>query len=262
MMLGETMPRSAQCGWKAPVLLSLLLGFAALLSLPHALYKEESAINMALAPSAMKPVQPMQFMQPSRAGPFMQQPVTARQPVQVSALTSPDQSEPSPALAKQRRDMIAASLAFAAAGLSGRSWAGLTGDGAEGQGSSAVFNGKPVTTAQVDPPKRKAESYAGSYKDVEVVAKPSTAAKPGSVGAPDALVPALAVGSILLAGVPVLLSPGEKAFQEQRASEAGQRTRLNKARKEIQSSPKRAAWWGQKSAAKAAPPKQKSGFFR
>lgn len=259
-MLGETIPRNGHSKWTAPLLLALILGFLALLSLPHALYKDESAINMAFTPSAMKASaqpamawqtkQPMNSMQPFQAGQYMQQ---IRRPVQVSALTSPDQLDAESPLAKQRRDMLAASFGLAAASLSGGAWAAET-------GAAAVFDGKPVDKNQVDPQKKKAEDYVGSYNSVQTVAKPSTAVKPGSVGNADAFLPAIAVGSILLAGVPVLLSPGEKAFQAQRASESGQRVTLKKNRKQIQQAPKRQAWWGQKAAAKAEP--KKSGFFR
>lgn len=265
-MLGETIPRNGHSKWTAPLLVALILGFVALLSLPHAFDKDESAIDMALTPSGMKASaqpamawqtkQPMNSMQPFQAGQYMQQ---VRRPVQVSALTSPDQLDAESPLAKQRRNMLAASFGLAAASLSGGAWAADT-------GAAAVFDGKPVDKNQVDPPKKKAEDYAGSYNSVQTVAKPSTkttaaTVKPGSVGDATAFLPALAVGSVLLAGVPVLLSPGEKAFQAQRASESGQRVTLKKNRKQIQQAPKRQAWWGQKSAAKAETPK-KSGFFR
>jgi len=112
MLLGETVPapRSAYCGWKALSIISLL-GFAAFLTLPH-FYAEDTAVTMAVAPSAIKaPMQAPKAWQFARARQFMQ-PMSARQPVDVSALRSPDDypvtaAESSDLANQGRRDMLA-----------------------------------------------------------------------------------------------------------------------------------------------------------
>jgi len=81
MDLGQAVPRSTYCGWKALLLLSLLLGFAAFASLPYALYKDQPTTDMVAMPTAAstklaaampapKPwqlSQARQFRQPTRA---------------------------------------------------------------------------------------------------------------------------------------------------------------------------------------------------
>jgi len=140
-MLGETVSRKTNCDAKALLLITLLLGFAAILSLPYALNKDDSVMAMISAPSAS--------MRSMRGGqlPWAQRtPMRAQQPVQrVSALpssTEPDYSmdpitdmesqvEPSSAL-EGRRDMMAraaAALGLAAAATQGE--AALADDGAK-----------------------------------------------------------------------------------------------------------------------------------
>lgn len=267
------------CEGKGLTLFFLILGFGfvALLTLPQTHNEEEPIINMASAPSAItRSMQPARSWpsvsrawQPPQAGKFMQ-PVKARQPVQrVSALTSPDkpdhstypvtnaesQLEPSADLAKQgRRNMIATAFALAAAGPSARSWA---------------------SEDSLEPAKTSAGSYAGSYSDIQRVAIPPRSAKQpgvlnptavvgtakeGAVDAPPVLLGALTVASIIAAGLPALLSPGETAFEAQRENERGQRGFLDRQRKDLKTAPKRPQWWGQQKAAKETKPKKKSLF--
>jgi len=121
MELNGEVPRNSRYEGKFLMLGSMLLGFAAaaLLTLPNARYNEESAINMAAAPSAMTKLQP-------RAYQFLE-PVTAQRSMQrVSALSSPNEPErvivmetPTKVSLEKRRDLIAA-MAVAATGASAK----------------------------------------------------------------------------------------------------------------------------------------------
>merc|ERR1712224_825617 len=85
----------------------------------------------------------------------------------------------------------------------------------------------------------------------------------GSVEAPPFALPALAAGAALsAAAIPVLLSPGEKAFEAQRQNEIGQRGRLEKGRQKIRDEGKK-QWWGKKAVQqKVDKQKEKAGIFR
>jgi hypothetical protein len=117
MMLGEEIPRRSYCEGKV-VLLSLLLGGAALLSLAQIPHEADVATDMiAVAPTGVKKqlLQPARAWQPPRAGHFMQPKFTA------SAL--PSQSEPLDAEDSSRREVVsrisklAGAFALAGAGL-------------------------------------------------------------------------------------------------------------------------------------------------
>jgi len=109
MLLGEQVTRKPYQNGKALLIVSLLLGFAALVSLSHAFSKEESAVTMVAAPSSMKQtVRPWQSLR----APTAPQMMGARQAIQpLSALRSPSQMEPSDTLAKERREMMTKGVA-------------------------------------------------------------------------------------------------------------------------------------------------------
>jgi hypothetical protein len=230
------------------MLVSLLfgVGFVALLSLPHIHNAEETGMTMATAPSKMTqatqparasapwqslrnqylPMQASKPWQPSWAG---QQFMQARQPMQqVSALTSPDQpdystypvtnaqSQLEQSYQQGRRDAIAALFALGVAAVTNQATAA--------EQSYNVYKGQ----APAEEALPKAEDYT-RYDSVTVkkgaapserAAKAAAQPKAGSVEAPAWALPAAGVGVIgLTAAIPALLSPGETAYNAQRANE-------------------------------------------
>jgi len=105
-MLGEEVP--SRGAWKAPMILSLLLGLAALLTLPRLLHKEETAIDMFSVPkaSAMTQSIPSQRAWQLARAPQFRQPMRAR--------AEPDAEAESPLA---RRDMMAKSAAALGLGV-------------------------------------------------------------------------------------------------------------------------------------------------
>lgn len=111
---------------------------------------------------------------------------------------------------------------------------------------------QPDRNAETPAPPNEKLPPAGDYTAYnKVIEKPGYAAEkvdeirtPGSVDANPAVVITGVVFSTLLAGaVPAVLSPGEKAFQAQRAGEQGQRKTLTKNRQQIKKAAKK-QWWG------------------
>eukprot|EP00747_Dinoflagellata_sp_TGD_P144061 gnl/TRDRNA2_/TRDRNA2_176455_c0_seq1.p1 gnl/TRDRNA2_/TRDRNA2_176455_c0~~gnl/TRDRNA2_/TRDRNA2_176455_c0_seq1.p1 ORF type:complete len:222 (+),score=47.31 gnl/TRDRNA2_/TRDRNA2_176455_c0_seq1:110-775(+) len=92
MMLGETMPRKSYCDGKVFLLLSLLFGCAALLSLQQTLNNNDATATMISVSSPTRSSQPLRA---SQSMPFMGR-VPAQRPSQaVSALKSPSQFDDS-----------------------------------------------------------------------------------------------------------------------------------------------------------------------
>jgi len=110
MLLGEPVTRKSYRDGKALLILSLLLGFAAVMCLSHPFSKEESAVTMAAAPFAMKQqsVKPWQSLR-APTGPQIMRARQAIQPVSASRSQAElgSQFEPSASLVSGRREMMA-----------------------------------------------------------------------------------------------------------------------------------------------------------
>lgn len=262
---------STQCNAKALMLLSLILGFGfvAIVSLSRARQAEDPTITMAsamAAPStrtlAMQPaktwgltrnqynsMQPLRAWQPSQAGQFMQ-PMKAQQHAQpVSALspsgkqdysTYPVTNDESQSM-QGRRDAMLGAFAFALAAANSR--AAMAADPVAAANSRAANEKFFDATSPTALPKAEDFTRFDKVQSKEgAVATKGT----GAVAAPPAVPAAAALGAVLLAGVPVLLSPGEKALEAQIQNEKGQRGFLEKQRQNLKKNTPRYTTSGRK----------------